>query len=623
MKKLLYINNELVDLYPGTVIAQTIQAFELGALGSVRTNYTNQIRIPQTGHNRQILQFSENSKSNTAFPYTSYSARYVENGIEIIRNGRVILKESGGEYLLTILSGPVNFFDFIANKKLWDLDTTSINTGWSDTIRDGIRNTTTGMVAPFVDDGIAVYNGALPAIEHDGGVTKHPWIYYHTVIDKIFSSAGYTKSGAIFSDPAYLKMAMPLNLDFSKIFIDAKSFHVAAPGTQVIVNPTSYTDITFNQVGSNGSDGFYNGTSAYVVSNADTAATYFNMAFRAAVTITVAGGTVNMIIARNNFPDININLSSGTPITAVGSGTHYLSGSASGLKDGDAVSVRVITNSGAPTVTVTTAIFEGNVIRNTLATGYNYFNHLFDDISQIDFLKDFSVRFNVKMIERNGVIICKTMNEILADKANMLDWTDKQIPGTEKLRYAYSGVAQTNTFDYESDQYTSDLSDAYASGSFTVANENLSEAQTIYSSMFTMSDMIMFANRINVASIPVGASVPSLGLRLCMLRQNLSGEPTIYYNGVGRTDYKVAYFIDARYTYSMHWQYFIDGYYADFVTKLQKAKAITRRYRLNDLDIHTFDQLKLVHDSGETFIVTKINNYVSGKSVEVELFKVD
>lgn len=627
MSKLLYINNQLVDLYPNTVIAQTLQAFTLGELGSVKANYTNQIRLPMSATNRRVLQFSDDSKSSSAFPYTSYSARYIENGIEVIRNGKVILRESDEDFMLNIFSGPIGFFDYIRTKKLWDLDTTDINTGWADSDRDAVRNATTGIVAPLLDDGIITYDAVTPAIVHTGSVTKHPWIYYHTVIDKIFEDAGYTKDGTIFSDDRYLKLAMPLRTIYDSPFLEAKSFQAAAGGAQVIVDPAAYTDIQFPTLLSEGEDGFYDGTSDYVVNNPDTALAYFPMTFRAVLTITVSGGTVDIIIARNNFPDVNVNLSGGTPVSAVGSGTYYLSTSGfANLKHSDNVSVRVIKNTGTPTVTITNGTFEGEVPKiHTLSSAYVYFNHLFEDINQVELIEDFSVRFNVLMTEKNGVIYCKTMDEVLANTANAKPWTMKRATKKNALQYAFGSLGRSNYFKYPTDEHSGELNDDYGKGVFTIANENIDESATVFEPIFNATDMAMYDERIFMAKISVGAGVESLGKRLCYLRQNVpASEPNsnVRYNVTARNDYKVAYFIDARQSNSMHWQVFLDEYYAGFVTKLQKAKQVTRDYFLTDVDIHTFDHFAPVFDNGEMFIVTQIKNYRSGKITEVELFKI-
>ena len=310
-----------------------------------------------------------------------------------------------------------------------------------------------------------------------------------------------------------------------------------------------------------------------------------------------------------------------------------------GLADGDKVRVKVIKNSGTPTVTVNSGIFysvaetgivDRDRVRSTIAaSGYVYFNHLFEDINQIDFLKDFSVRFNVKMTERNGVIICKTMDEIFADVSNAVDWTSKRIPHAEQVRYAFNGLGRNNYLSYPKDGMAPDLSQDHGRGVFTIANEHLDEDATVYESIFNLSQMI---SNLNVFMVDLdrdydvtldGSYAFDIGKKLYYVRDRYTYEPAVVFTpGTPRTDYKVGYTIDPKQNLSMDWQFFVDRYYTNLIQRLQKAKVLTRSYRLTELDIHTFDQLKPIHDGGENFIVTRIRNFVSGRATEVELFKI-
>jgi hypothetical protein len=42
-----------------------------------------------------------------------------------------------------------------------------------------------------------------------------------------------------------------------------------------------------------------------------------------------------------------------------------------------------------------------------------------------------------------------------------------------------------------------------------------------------------------------------------------------------------------------------------------------------ELDVATLDMLRMVFDNGSYFLINKIENYVPGQSVKVELFKSD
>lgn len=626
---LLYINDDLVDLYPNTVIAQTIQAFDIN-IGSIKTNFTNSIKVPKTANNVYIFEFADQVQSSTTGPYSELTARYFSDGIELIKNGKVILKEAEKDYILNIYSGPFGFFDFILQKKLWDLDFSGINGAWTNSARDTARNTTSGVIAPLADDGQLSYI-APNIILTSGNNMRPPWIFYHTVLERIVSSAGYTITGDILNDTFYKTLVMPLGLIYSPAFIEAKSFSAAAPGNQVMVNPSN-VDVTFNTVSFNGSANFYDGASRYVVDNPDTAAEYFMCQFIARLAITVTGGTVDIELIRNNA-----GIGSIATFSNVGTGIYELVGSPDfAFKDNDQIYVRIRTNTGTPTVTITEGRFyslpktgreDESVLRTTIVEDFVYFNHLFEDIDQLAFIKDFCMRFNVKISEINGQLVCKSMNDILADTVNMVDWTGKRvITGKEKVRFAAGSLAQRNKFTYPSDGLTDDLSEDYGNSEFNISNVNIAEETTIYNSLFAKTKMITFQNvfmaymSTNPLSVNTFENTP--GIRLLLVRSKYTSEPNVTYNVTPRSDYKIAYFIDPNQAFSMHWEYFLDNYYADFVSRIQKAKTVNWHYLLTDLDIYIFNNLNMIHDNGVNFLVTKINNYISGKISEVELLKI-
>lgn len=627
---LLYINDRLVDLYPNTVVAQTIQSFDIN-VGSIKTNFTNSIKVPKTPNNQITFEFADDIKSGTTVPYSELSARYVSpSGIDLIKNGKVIFKEADNDFILNIYSGPFGFFDFILLKKLWDLDFTGVNGAWTNSARDTARNSTSGVIAPLADDGQLSYI-APNIILTSGNNMRPPWVFYHTVLEKIVSSAGYTITGDILNDTFYKTLVMPLSLIYSPQFIEAKTFAAAAPGTQVMVNPAN-VDVTFDTVSFNGADNFYDGTSRYIVDNPDTALDYFLCQFIARLAITVTGGTVDIELIRNNA-----GIGSIATVSNVGTGIYELVGSPDfPLKDNDQVYVRIRTNTGTPTVTITEGRFyslpktgreDESILRTTIVEDFVYFNHLFEDINQLDFIKDFCIRFNVKIIEVNGALVCKSMNDILADTENLVDWTGKRATDRKsKLRFNFGSLSQVNNFTYSGDGITDDLSEDYGNGYFEIPNVNIPETGTVYNSIFLKTKMVTYQNAfiayVNTSPLSITTFENVIGKRLMLVRSKYTSEPNVTYNVTPRSDYKIAYFIDPKQAFSMHWQYFIDNYYADFATRIAKTKVKTDYYYLTDLDIATFNNLKMIHDDGVNYLVTKINNYISGKISEVELFKV-
>lgn len=628
-QRLLYVNGRLVDLNDKTVVAKTLQAFDLAQLGSVKVNFTNSFKIEKTDNNKEIFEHSDSIKSQTDIPYTSLSVRYSEDGQEIIPVGDMVLKETDTDYSVNIYEGPFGFFDFIATKKLWDLDFSDLNSNWNNAAREGYRNTTTGIVCALVNDGQLSLAGSVIDVSSPVGNVS-PQIYYHTVIEKIFTSAGYTFEGAIFSDDAYLKLVMPLRMRYNSTFSEAKRFIAYAPGTQILVDPAVLTNITFDTNVQQGSDNFYDGVDEFVADNPDSSLTYFYASFKALITITVTGGTVDLKMD-------NVGVGGGSSTQGnLGSGTYEFSSGVApiGFADGDLIRMQVVKNTGTPTVTITSGLFYSVPSTGVVESGtwynigtYVYFNLLFDDFLQTDLLKDFSTRFGIQMTERNGVIVCKTLNDLIADKANMIDWTNKRVGKSENVKFDFGGMARTNYFSYPGDSFTSDLSSDFARGLFTISNENLPEFKTLVNSVFSMSDMsIVFDSYMLNMDLDYSGSGfynREVGKKLFYVRSRYTEERQAQYNASPVSDYLVGYFTDSRQTLSCHWQFFIDRYYTSFIEQLQKAKKVKRPYDLSVVDIISFDHTRLVYDDTDIFIATKINNFINGEVTEVELFKIN
>ena len=227
---MIIVNDIVLDMYPNTIVAQTLKANEVGNIKTRNVSYTNSFQIPSTENNDRVFEYANNLNSETTIPYTQKSVRQIENGVEIIRNGYLQMSQAGDGYRISIISSGYGFFNQIEGKYLVDLDLSALI---ADFDPDTNMNTTTGVIFPVINYG-----------DFDGSsmdsATNLPSIYYHTIINQIFTDAGYSKSGAIFSNAKYLNLIIPYgreNFLYDGKFSIPFEFSAITSGSQVFVNP--------------------------------------------------------------------------------------------------------------------------------------------------------------------------------------------------------------------------------------------------------------------------------------------------------------------------------------------------------------------------------------------------
>lgn len=151
-ENLVYIDDQLIDLKPGTKIVYTYQNTLIGSLTTRRVSYTNSIPVPFTEINDRTFTFKRNEKAKQQF--VSQRARLVQNGREIVSNGLAIVNRVNGNYELSIYDGISTFFESLGDSKideLYSIDTNLIT--WDAAKIDDKRDSTTGIVSPVISYG--------------------------------------------------------------------------------------------------------------------------------------------------------------------------------------------------------------------------------------------------------------------------------------------------------------------------------------------------------------------------------------------------------------------------------------------------------------------------------------
>ncbi len=368
-------------------------------------------------------------------------------------------------------------------------------------------------------------------------------------------------------------------------------------------------------------------------------------------------------------PVLNYGQMDPNDVTGISIGTYYLPSVS--YKD---TLTAIFSNAG---YTVSGTFYSNDQIFNNMILTYGRNNFpsttlslneaLSTTILQSDFIKDFLIKFGAFLRIRNNDIEIVTLEQILNNTSNALDWTNKRVKNKKDIiQYSWSGLAKQNNFLYNDiDNVPSEwayfaANNPEVNGSLDIDNEILEGSTDIYTSLFEQPNYIDngasnfprvegFTNAITAGVVHcVTSSIwPSTALpasytfqdipkpMLALLDAKHASEAAVKYNGSSRTDYKVARFKpDATWSTfgSLAWKQslivtndsgFLNLYYPS-IQRLFDAGLITttHEYNLTDIDVNSFDNTIPIFDDGNYYLVNKVNNYVSGKTTRVELLKI-
>lgn len=614
---LIYIDEQLIDLRPGTVVASTFKALEIGDLRTRNSNYTNQFKLPKSPRNKQILEHADFIKSTTRKPYTKLPAKVIQNGIEIIPRGIAFIESCDDHFNISIHSGSYGFFSLVGDRLLNELDFTSNDYGSTDNIVE----------IPFIASD--EFDEDLDPLEFSQAGVSVP---YKSVIQKIIESAGYSASGDIFNNTKLGLMYLSClgTTGYNDQFVRPKEFDVlVVPGYSLNVG-SAETKVDFTDVIKN-ANGWYDGLNTYKVEDPQ------GGAFGGAWFLLNVYATVKVNISlEGGAPGVDIELFSAAgvhQIDGAGSGTYELeisertSGPLPGIENLE-IYMRMRTTLGIGTAVVT---FEYGRMYNTilreavsLPVPYISIQGVMPDYMQKELLRHFMIAFGVFFREMgDNKLEARTLTEIITDRDNAVDWTSKRdVSKQEKILYALNNYAQVNRMRYNTGDDL--VGDDEGIGTFEVDNENTENVKDFYTTDFEATATLRVGSLsegfLDAAKIPIEPSQgDDPGMRILFIRNKRDSEPTF---AGPISSYKVAYFSDPLEGNSLSWQTFIDEHYPTLVQYLNKAKVVTRHYFLTPVDIAQLDLFRLIYDSGDYFLINTVDKFVPGLVTKVELFKV-
>lgn len=611
-KTQLYIDGYLVDVAEGAPIAQTFQINTFFDPQDRQTNFTNRISLPFTDRNREVFERLGLVGDASRYAYRSHNARLVRDGVTLINGGLAIIsRATQGTYDLVIYDGNISLFETIAESMISDLDLSAYNHQLTNTTFADSLDNTSGYIYALVDNGRHATGSPL-IIDH-----TIPCLFVHTLWDDIFSAAGYTYIGDVFSSDEFLNLlAMPNNA----------YTNVAAGGGAIL----QFDGTTTNTVVVNGLDidipfigadpgGVLGPGGAWLRIQQDG---NYNLELDIEVNVTPEFvGYYNVSLLQNGTPISSINVDAENFTGVLDVNYFFNVGDQLTLQLRKAVASEIVPDP------FTTLDYDIDVTLNLDDTFTNInFNQLFrDGLSQRDFLKDIMQRFGLVLQATsvaNQYEFVRT-DVLLGDRLAALDFSENFVL-RRHTEYRAPDTGQSNKFTY---QYQDSVT-PFADGEIQVVNNTLPPEVTSVESPYQASQLtqktvsgnsqLLYSTSHFVTD---GADVQqrSPGSYIFLLLK-INGSFNYKTESAGSS---LSFSGDVPFATfeGMDWNSIIERHYIQFREVLSATKIVTALMKFSVVDIEKLDLLKIVYirQLAAYFYINRVRNFVPKTLTETEL----
>ena len=566
MDEKLYINDVLLEI-PKRTVSRSLQINDFRETKDRQANYSNSIKIPKTYQNTEAFESLGLVGIVSRIPYQSVKVKYVVNGIEMITDGKGVLKNTNDFYNLVIYDGNISLTDLLGTETLQDLDFSSYNHNLTTGVFLSSFSNTSGYIYALEDRFDVVIENSIPSF------------YIHTLFDMILTQKGWSYSGSIFSDSDYLSRVTTMDIGFE---VD-----VTQSETQVfnILNTSTRSNTVSEK---------------YLINSyTSTSNDLYKVELNGSVEIVF--GSVELSIEVNGSAQLFF-----TPLSNV----NFNEVANVYAETGDLIEVYGIAT--VETTPVTQYRFEED-FRTIIYKNEKYIPITFEDIigntKQIDFVKDVMQRFNLsfKKTKNENALEFITSEELLTDTNNAEDWSNLF---SKKIDESYrSSYAQDNQFKYKYE----DSENNFADGSLIVDDVNLKSEKTAVTSFFKVGGEFSYWNEENEPEQDdLRIYKIDLSSMFLQFRFEKTDNKTSLTLSVAQLDFM-----------GLDYQTEIDNNYVAFKKFLDDYKIIIAEVNLDSIDIYSLDffKLKYIKQLGRYFYLNKVNGFKEGYPTKVELIQ--
>ena len=628
------IGDEFLD--GSSIIAQSYEVNNLGDIANRQGGLSNTFTVPLSNKNKRLLGYSNDVNATSNKPYTRVSAQLYDNNTRVGVGYIKIVKANKEGFEIVFFSDNVAWFTLIKDRKLSDLDLSSLDHDYTRANIISSFSATSGYTYPVIDYGLFAERAALEA-----DVTEmFPAVFVKTIVDQIFKEIGWVATGEMFDQPMYERMVLPFSLET-----------LARTELNIVDNTVTDTLAIDDTLVGEG-DVFIDVTSL----------------IKSDYTIDITVVVDDLLINPGDELTIVIFID-GSPVDGISNittnGTYSFKKENQPIEAGDVVDLRAIFNLVVPgtptltaaigtsiTITPTESIQDGNEIdvSNTLP-----------DISQTDLIKYLFNIFGIvptadpisKIVSFN---LFRNINKRLTDA---VDWSSK-IDVSQTIEVDFEELIQTygqsSNFTYKDDtddtllqSYLSANNEAFGSGVLTIDNQHLDGIVDIYEAPFAPA--INFMSFGNAMYIPqVISKTPRVMLvsdAPITVNELTGGNFTVFtvtsaVDGSGTAaSIPFVWFVKAPYTPNTDlyldslsfgdilFTSIVEGTLSLFWTEYQQAlnemKYVRAFFRLDSVDIQNLDFTLPIYVSkfNAYFYINKIKEFTGKDQVtEVEMVKI-
>lgn len=614
----LILNDKEVPMKPGTVVALTFQVNDVGSVENRQSNFSNTFNVEKSNDVLINLEHADKVTSKTTLPYQKIPARYIQDGIQIIKNGFAILTSASDIFEVTLFDGNLSFFDLIDGKRLKEIDSLE-DFMWDYDTAFASRGNTSNEIWAIID-----WFVSLSITDRVFDITKaHPSFFLKDIIAQIFAPTGYTLKGDFLSSSLYENLILPLITDKQ----DQRYLEGKAQLNTVTHDGPLGSYIFWDEIISDPLRDFTSGAQNLFfqvdVSLWEYYAAYgngkYSFRFHINYTTGVDGGYVEIQATSDVMVLKHIDLLPST--------TGTLDFEIRDVELNGIAGVFLFFTSGATSMTInagtTIECFGADVVTepgNIFPVAVNL-----PDLGQKDLLKAIMQMYCIIPITNTfkKEVHFIQFKEIVKNKALAKDWTTKiNMDRAAKISYRYGDYAQTNHLTYLQDDT---VIEEFGDGTFSIADSSLVLDRTLITLPFAASQMVPRMSGLSVPEIQQDAKP-----RILILDKQLISKPHLEWTDGTSTSFPtdaepMCYFaLDGKSDNLKFSDNLLSEQYADFILMLNNFKKIVVAANLTASDIEQLDFSIPIYlkQFGAYFYLNAVNQWIDESTpCEIELVR--